>query len=296
MRSSASAAPGPRGVGLVGLVARLRRRAPVAALADRRRRGDRRAGRGRRASSAPRGRCSSPTTTSSVVLVGRRGRRRRGARWSRSRSARAFARLVAVDCARTPGGSARAGTFVAGSRGPAELQALSDELAATSRRLARVPRREQRAGGVAPRARRLGLPRPAHPAGRAAGDDRGARGRHGRRPAALPPADPGRGRPDGPDGRRPLRALPHPRRRAGLTSQPVAARRPGQRGARRGRPGGPGGRRTARRAAWTTGVFVTADPGSSPGWCPTCRQRDPAHPGRRHRRDHRPPGRPTASS
>ena len=70
------------------------------------------------------------------------------------------------------------------------------------------------ARGVAPRAGVVGLPRPAHAARRDPGDGRGARGRHRHRPGALPPPDPRRGRPDGADGRRPLRALAHPRRPA----------------------------------------------------------------------------------
>ena len=47
-------------------------------------------------------------------------------------------------CARTPGGSARAAGSTPGSRGPAELQQLSDELALTARRLQESRAREQR--------------------------------------------------------------------------------------------------------------------------------------------------------
>ena len=113
-------------------------------------------------------------------------------------------------------------------------------------KLAESRDRELRPGAVAARAGLVGLPRPAHAAGRPARDDRGARGRPGRRPGALPRADARRGRPDGADGRRPLRAVPDPRRRAAPEPAAGRARRPGQRGARRRRLGRPGARRTAR--------------------------------------------------
>ena len=135
----------------------------------------------------------------------------------------------------------------------------------------------------------MGLPRPAHPAGRDARDDRGARGRHRARPRALPPADPGRGRPDGADGRRPLRALPHPRRRAAararsrvvlgdLVSEAIAGAEPVAR-ARGVRLGG----------SVEQGLQVVADPaGLSRVLANLIMNAHPAHALRRHGQDPRP--------
>ena len=200
---------------------------------------------------------------------GRRGRRW----WSRSPSAAAVARW-SRRCARTARRfGARAGAFVAARARPGRAAGSSaDELA-----------RDQRAGWRSPGLREerledsrrelvswvshdLRTPLAGH-----AGDDRGARGRAGRGPGALPPADPRRGRPDGPDGRRPLRALPHPRRRAAASSpEPVVlgdlvseaiagadpvARARGVRLGGRGRGGARGHRRPGR-----------AVPGDRPTW------------------------------
>ena len=143
----------------------------------------------------------------------------------------------------------------------------------------------------------VGLPRPADAAGRAAGDDRGARGRARRRPGALPRADAGRGRPDGADGRRPLRAVPDPRRRA--AAQPRSRSRSATWSARRS----PAPTRSPAPAAYGSDgrvdedVLVTADPaGLSRVVSQPADERDPAHPGRRCRRGPRPGASPTASS
>ena len=103
------------------------------------------------------------------------------------------------------------------------------------------------ARGLSARADLVGLPRPAHAAGRHAGDGRGARGRDGRGPGALPPADPRRGRPDGADGRRPVRAVADPRGRADPEPGDGGADRRRQRGDRRCRPDGAGAVGAARR-------------------------------------------------
>ncbi len=116
-----------------------------------------------------------------------------------------------------------------------------------------VPAARGAAGGLAARAGLVGLPRPAHAAGRHARDGRGARGRHGRGPGALPPPDPRRGRPDGADGRRPLRAVAHPCRRTHAEPGDGRADRRRQRGDRRRRPDGAGAVGAARRAASSRG-------------------------------------------
>ena len=199
-----------------------------------------------------------------VVLLVVRGRRRASALVVRAASsARRVGALVAGAARGRPPRSARAARFdVAAAAGPAELQrARPTSWRRTSERLAESRDREAPARGVPPRAGLVGLARPAHAAGRAAGDDRGARGRPGRGPGALPPADARRGRPDGADGRRPLRALPDPRRRA-----PAHACRPSRSAtwsARRSpaptRWPGPGGVRLG-GAGRATGVLVRADP------------------------------------
>lgn len=87
-----------------------------------------------------------------------------------------------------------------------------------------------------PRAGRVGEPRPAHPAGRAARDGRGPGGRGRRRPAdhqPLPRPHPRRGGAADRDGGRPVRAVPHPRGGAAPVPPPRRPRRPGRRGGRR---------------------------------------------------------------
>ena len=117
-------------------------------------------------------------------------------------------------CAGTPASLDTQGTYVADPRGPSELQALSAELARTSERLAESRQRETRLE----ESRRELISWVSHDlrtplAGMRAMTEALEDG-HGRRPGPLPPADPRRGRPDGADGRRPLRAVPDPCRRA----------------------------------------------------------------------------------
>ncbi|CAA9292750.1 MAG: Two-component system sensor histidine kinase, partial [uncultured Corynebacteriales bacterium] len=139
-------------------------------------------------------------------------------------------------------------------------------------------------GGPPPRIGRLGLPRPAHPAGRAAGDGRGAGGRR-RQPAGpgrpLPRHDGPGDRPAGRDGRRLVRAVPHPRRRGRRGwRRAVAGRGRLRRGGRRapGRGGPPG--RDRRRGH--CGLAGRAGRGRrlGPGCPQPVVQRGPAH----HRR------------
>ena len=257
---------------------------PLAARPDRRRRDRlraRRRGRGREADVHLRPR-----------LAGRqpgRGGGRRGvaggragavgaaiSRWSRGaargRTHCSTPRLVRRRPARTqraPGALGRAGPHQRAARG--------------------VPAARGAAGGVPPRAGLVGLPRPAHAAGRDARDDRGARGRHRRRPGPLPPPDPRRGRPDGRGwsttssscpGSTPgvLAISPEPVVLGDLVSEAIAGRRPGrpraQRPARRQGRRRRRGHRRRRRAV--------------PGDDEPDHERDPAHPGRRLGRDPRP--------
>ena len=125
----------------------------------------------------------------------------------------------------------------------AELAALSRELGG-QREAEGVARAGARAGAVPPRARGLGLARPAHAPRRAARDGRGAGGRHSRRPGPLPPADPCRGRPARQDGGRPLRAFLRAGGNPAPVPRPDRSRRPGQR-----RPGQHGGTRPGTRRA-----------------------------------------------
>ena len=150
-----------------------------------------------------------------------------------------------------------------------------------------VARPRTAAGGLAPRAGGLGLARPALTARRAARDDRGTRGRPGRRPGPLPPADPRRGRPDGRGWSTTCSSFAHPCRRpaaepaAGrvrdVVSEALAGADPV---ARAGgvRLGGNGRRRT----------FVTRRPGELSRVIANLCQRHPAHPGRRRGRRSRP--------
>ena len=153
-------------------------------------------------------------------------------------------------------------------------------------------------GGQPPRARRLGVARPAHPAGRPAGDGRGARGRRRRRPAdggRVPPADPDRDRPDGRPGRRPVRAVPDQRRRAAAEPGVGVAGRPRVRRGRLGRAG----RRPPAACSWSAAErgWPTVQ-GSEPELARVlgqpAAQRDPAHAVGRHRHDHRRPRRRAA--
>ena len=128
-------------------------------------------------------------------------------------------------------------------------------------------------------------------------------------PAALPPPDPRRGRPDGRDGRRPLRALPHPRRparrraaarRASATwsarPSPPPTRSPGRasvspraarcRTACRSRPTRPGSRRVLANLI-VNGIRHTPADGTVHVERPTGRRRGRAGRDRRVRRDHR---------
>src|SRR5262249_4165456 len=108
--------------------------------------------------------------------------------------------------------------YRAGARpATAELAAIARELDSAHRRLGEAAGGgggpATRPGGQPPPAGRLGQPRPAYPPGRAAGDDRGPRGRDGRRSGGgqpVPPADPGRGRPALRHGGEPVRTVPHP--------------------------------------------------------------------------------------
>ena len=115
------------------------------------------------------------------------------------------------------------------------------------RAAARVTRARGAARGEPARAGLLGLPRPAYAAGRSPRDDRGPGGRAGRGPRALLPPDAQRGGPDGPDGRRPLRAVADPRGCAEAVAPAGGLGRPGQRGAGRG---GPDRARAPRQRRW----------------------------------------------
>ena len=241
------------------------------------------------ASSAPRTRCSCPATTSGGA-AGLPGRRRRGRRCSRSPSAPRWS-AGPGPCRTAPAGSARAASTSNPTAARPSCSELSAELARTSERLRESARARATRGGVAPAAGRLGLPRPAQPAGRAARDDRGARGRAGRRARALLPADALRGRPDGAHGRRPLRALPDPRRRAAacrcraspledLVSEAIAGADPVARAAagparRVGRPGRDGARRPG-RAVPRRGATWSSTPSGTRR--PTASSRSPAAP------------------
>ena len=97
---------------------------------------DRRAGRGRPASSAPPGRCSSPTTTSRWCSGSSSWPA--SSRWRSRRRRRRARRAGRGRCARTPGGSAT-GAYDAGStRTPRSCRTICDELALTAQRLAGV--------------------------------------------------------------------------------------------------------------------------------------------------------------
>ena len=218
----------------------------------------------------------------------RAGRRRRRARVraARRRDRRA---LVPRRCARTPAGSASSGRFDVGRRrARPSSQALSDGAARTSERLRESRDREAPARGVPPRAGLLGLPRPAHAAGRAAGDDRGARGRPGR---ATRSATTGRCAPRSTGwcgwsttssscrGSTPACCR--------STLQPVALGDLVSEAHRRRRPGGRGARGSGSAARSSPGVLVRADPAGlsrvvgQPG-----DERDPAHARGRVGRDH----------
>ncbi len=108
-------------------------------------------------------------------------------------------------------------------------------------------------------------------------------------PARYHRADPGRGRPDGADGRRPVRAVAHPCRAAG----PVPASRSTSAtwSVRRIAGADPRGRAPtgrAERAGRARASLVPADASpADPGGVQPADERDPAHPGRRGGRDHR---------
>ena len=93
---------------------------------------------------------------------------------------------------------------------PRELRAVGGELARSSERLRAARERERRLE----QSRRELVAWVSHdlrtPLAGPAGDGREPRRRARRGPGPLPPADAQGGRPDGRDGRRPLRAVPHP--------------------------------------------------------------------------------------
>ena len=75
-----------------------------------------------------------------------------------------------------------------------------------------------------------------------------------------------------------------------IEPEPVARRRPGQRGDRRGRPGRPGPQRPARRLGRGGHRGHRRPGGALPGGLEPGHERDPPHAGRRGRRDPRPGG------
>ena len=268
----------------LGLVAGLAAAAPVDPLAARPGRGRRRRLGARRRRRRPRGAMFLSDHDCGVVAAGRARGRRRSRCWSRSPSARAIVALVAGAARGRPAARRRSGAYVAERRGPERAPGALRRAGAHQRAARGVAAARGAARGVAARAGLVGLPRPAHAAGRAAGDDRGARGRHGRRPGALPPADPRRGRPDGADGRRPLRAVPDPRRRA--AAEPASRWRSATWSARRSPAPTrwPGPAACGSAAASSEGLVVTRRPGRAvAGGVQPGHQRDPAHPGRRRR-------------
>ena len=116
-------------------------------------------------------------------------------------------------------------------------------------------------------------------------------------PARYHAPDAHRGRADGADGRRPLRALPHPRRRAARSARSrsrsatwSARRSPAPTRWRGHAAYGWSGRST--RTSWSP----RTPPGSRGCVVQPPDERDPPHAGRRRRRGQRPGGRPTASS
>ena len=135
--------------------------------------------------------------------------------------------------------------------------------------------------GIPPAAGRLGQSRPAHPAGRDPGDERGARGRgrrRTRRGRRLRAPDQLRDHPAVHHGRRPVRAVPDQRRRAVADLRAGLHRGtggPGHGGRRAGRPpaGHPAHRVRGPGLAGGAGLGPRADPGAAQ----PAGQRDPAH-------------------
>ena len=90
-----------------------------------------------------------------------------------------------------------------------------------------------------------------------------------------------------PHDRRPVRAVPHSRRRTAAVLPARRARRPDQRGADQRRAAGPGQGRAAARLGWFQAAGVRGLSRAGPGPGQPRRQRDPADPVGRHGRDRR---------
>ena len=260
-------------VGVLGLLHRLCHAQAVVPVADHAGRSASRSSPWSPVSSAPPTRCSCPTTTS---------------RWSLlvCLVAGVVAVLFALGLAappwyarsrRAPRAPRDASARPASTRRPTadrpSCSELSAELARTSERLRESRDREQRLEESRRRAGRLGVARPAQPAGGTPGDDRGSRGRHGRRARSATTADALRGRPHGAHGRRPVRALADPRRAAAAVAAERGTRGPRVRGDRRRGPRRPGSRRAARRIGRPgrdgAGPTRPGCPAWSPTWSPT---------------------------
>ncbi len=106
-------------------------------------------------------------------------------------------------------------------------------------------------------------------------------------PRPLPPPDPHRGGTPQRHGRRPLRAVPHPRRHSPL-ARPGSPLRPGRRRPRGRGPARAGARRSGWSASAVAAVPVEVDgKGDEPGPGQPAGQRDPPHARRRHGRGRR---------
>ena len=183
----------------------------------------------------------------------------------------------------------------AGRRRYRRLRGAQADPAGRAQRPVRRAHRHARAPGPGPvqgagargqpaRARRLGQPRPAHPAGRPAGHGRGAGRPGGGRPARgepVPLADPPRGGPAHRDDRRPVRAVPHPRGRAAADQADGRPGGPGRRGRGQHRSGGAGQGRSAYRGRGARHAGLRRRGRDGPGPAQPGHQRDPAHPARR---------------
>ena len=184
------------------------------------------------------------------------------------------------------GAPATGGVRAARRHLPAELARARDEPGAGLRTPPAGHERERALEAQPPRARRLGQPRPAHPAGRACGPwprrwrtsvvaDRGDRAAATTARSALEVGPAGR------DGGRPVRAVPHPRGRAAPVPAAGRSRRPGRRALAGVEPlARAKGVRLAGEADVLPGPGRRG--GARPGAAQPGRQRDPAHPGGRH--------------